>query len=350
MKYIFYLILFLPSLANSQIPPGYYDNAEGLSGEDLKIALYNIIKGHKEYPYTSSSTDTWDILKETDRDPQNSANVIGIYSGFSMDGGAEYNNGSGWNREHVWAKSRGDFGTSAGPGTDVHHLRAADISTNSARSNKNFNYCNQQYIDGDGPTESYNCTNEFSWEPRDDVKGDVARMLFYMATRYEGQNGEPDLELTNVLQSESSSAPLHGLLDVILEWHKLDPVSDLERIRNDIIYTYQQNRNPFIDHPEYPDLIWFNKVTAIVQLKFYQIKTYPNPVEDQFVIEINGLDDKDISAKLFDKQAKLIFSLNGDINKTANVIEEKVENLLPGFYFLIISGDQILYKNKILVK
>ena len=109
----------------SQVPVGYYDSAEGLFGDELKNALYVIIKGHTEFPYTASTTDTWDILKESDNDPNNEDNVILFYTGWSVNAAQEYNNGSGWTREHVWAKSRGDFGTSLGPGTDAHHLRPA---------------------------------------------------------------------------------------------------------------------------------------------------------------------------------------------------------------------------------
>jgi len=250
---VFFMGLIYPLQA--QIPSGYYDAANGKTGEQLKAALNNIISGHTTYPYSSSSTDVWDILKEADRDPNNSANVIGIYSGFSMDAAAEYNNGNGWNREHVWAKSRGDFGTSEGAGTDCHHLAVADISTNGARGNMNFDYGDTYYVDTQGfysgSTLSKTSSTADVWEPRDEVKGDVARMIFYMATRYEGENGEPDLELTEVLLSATDKSPYHGKLSVLLEWHQQDPVSAAEIQRNNIIYSYQNNRNPFIDHPEY---------------------------------------------------------------------------------------------------
>ena len=90
------------------------------------------------------------------------------------------------------------------------------------------------------------------------MKGDVARMIFYMTVRYEGDDSEPDLELTETLQRKSSKAPLHARLSVLLEWHLNDPVDDIERRRSDIIYSYQGNRNPFIDNPEYVGMIWDN--------------------------------------------------------------------------------------------
>ncbi len=122
MKYLIIVILLLSSTLYADIPEGYYDGTEGLTGETLKTALHDIIDNHIEFPYTSTSTDTWDILKETDRDPDNPDNVILLYTGWSVDAAQEYNNGAGWSREHVWAKSHGDFGTSPGAGTDVHHL------------------------------------------------------------------------------------------------------------------------------------------------------------------------------------------------------------------------------------
>jgi len=246
-------LFYYPLIA--QIPAGYYDAANGKTGSQLKSALNDIISGHTTYPYSSSGTDVWDILKTADQDPNNSANVIGIYSGFSMDAAAEYNNGDGWNREHVWAKSRGDFGTSEGPGTDCHHLAVADISTNSARGNRNFGYGDSYYNDTQGfysgSTLSKTSSTQDVWEPRDEVKGDVARMMFYMATRYEGENGDIDLELTETLLGSGDKSPLHAKLSILLEWHQQDPVSAAEIQRNEVIYSYQNNRNPFIDHPEY---------------------------------------------------------------------------------------------------
>ncbi|UTW66414.1 endonuclease [bacterium SCSIO 12643] len=247
--------LLLSNLAFAQIPSGYYNSANGLTGNALKSALNDIIDGHTEYPYSSSGTDVWDILKIADRDPNNANNVIGLYSGFSMNAAAEYDGGAGWNREHVWAKSRGDFGTSKGAGTDLHHLRAADVSTNSARNNRNFDEAPTQYVDGSGnysgTTDSYTSSTDWVWEPRDEIKGDVARMIFYMTVRYEGENGEVDLELTDNLLSSTDKTPFHGKASVLVQWHLDDPVSSEEIARNNVIYGYQGNRNPFIDHPEY---------------------------------------------------------------------------------------------------
>ena len=254
-----FLILILAKVVFAQ-PVGYYDNARNKTGNDLKDALHEIIKGHVEFPYTSSSTDVWDILKLTDRDPSDTTLVELIYSGALVNGAQEYNSGSGWTREHVWAKSRGNFGTSAGPGTDVHAIRPCYNSINSSRNNRAFNNCsscnNVQYLGSN--TGSFTDSNVWTFEPRDEMKGDVARMIFYMATRYEQEDGF-DLELDDTIRSNIDQSPFHSVLTTLLIWNKLDKVSAKEKRRNNIIYDeFQKNRNPYIDHPELADYIFGN--------------------------------------------------------------------------------------------
>lgn len=224
----------------------YYQSAIGKTGEALKTELHNIIDDHRELSYDN----VWDALRNTDEDPNNPNNVLLLYTGRSQSKFTNGGNVNDWNREHVWAKSHGDFGTSAGAGTDLHHLRPTDVSVNSSRGNLDFDNGGAQHSEALG-----NYYDSDSWEPRDAVKGDVARMLFYMAVRYEGDSGELDLELNNLVNN--GSAPLHGKLSVLLEWNREDPVDASERRRNDIIYKdYQYNRNPFIDHPEWAESIF----------------------------------------------------------------------------------------------
>jgi endonuclease I len=224
----------------------YYQSAIGKTGDALKTELHNIIDDHRELSYDN----VWEALRNTDEDPNNPNNVILLYTGRSQSKLTNGGNVNDWNREHVWAKSHGDFGTSAGAGTDIHHLRPTDVSVNSSRGNLDFDNGGTQHSEALG-----NYYDSDSWEPRDEVKGDVARMLFYMAVRYEGDSGEVDLELNNNVNN--GTAPFHGKMSVLLEWHREDPVDVRERRRNDIIYSdYQYNRNPFIDHPEWAESIW----------------------------------------------------------------------------------------------
>ncbi|MFZ1290773.1 MAG: endonuclease [Melioribacteraceae bacterium] len=236
---------------------GYYDPiSPTATGEQLRFELHNLINDHVEYPYTSTSTDVWDILMETDEDPANPDNVILLYTGRSQ---AKTFNAStssdldAWNREHVWAKSRGDFGTDPPAGTDAHHLRPTDASVNTLRSNKDFDNGGSPVYDGTTLTECF--TDADSWEPRNAVKGDVARMIFYMDVRYEGEGTEPELHMVDYT-GPATSAPTIGKLTTLLSWHVQDPPDAFEINRNEVIFGYQGNRNPFIDHPEWVDEIW----------------------------------------------------------------------------------------------
>jgi len=225
----------------------YYADAIGKTGAQLEAALHDIISTGD----TPVSYDTvWTALKQTDQDPGNSANVIALYSGKSM---AKSNNGGGvdqWNREHVWAQSHGGFGTTTGPGTDLHHLRPEDVTVNSARGNLDFDQGGTQNAEAPG-----NYADGNSWEPRDAVKGDVARMIFYMSVRYEGGDGFADLEVNDLVGN--GSAPHIGRVSVLLQWSSQDPPSAFEQRRNDVIHeTWQHNRNPFVDHPEWATEIW----------------------------------------------------------------------------------------------
>ncbi len=235
-----------PTISPTPTPGDYYAPAAGKSGASLKASLHQIISVQQ----TLSYDQVWDALKDTDQDPANSSNVILLYTGRSQ---AKGTNGGGvddWNREHVWAKSHGDFGTTTGPGTDVHHLRPTDVTVNSSRGNKDFDLGGTQSAEAPG-----NYTDADSWEPRTAVKGDVARMIMYMAVRYEGGDGYPDLEMNDSVNN--GSAPYMGRMSVLLEWNRIDPPDAFEQRRNQRIFdAWQGNRNPFVDHPEYADAIW----------------------------------------------------------------------------------------------
>ncbi|GAA2526005.1 MULTISPECIES: endonuclease I family protein [Streptomyces] len=224
----------------------YYAGAIGKTGPALKDALHTIISDQTKLSYSA----VWNALKVTDQDPNNSGNVILLYSGISRSKSLNGGDTGDWNREHVWAKSHGDFGTSTGPGTDLHHLRPEDVRVNSIRGNKDFDNGGSSFTDGGG-----SLTDSNSFEPRDAVKGDVARMVLYMAVRYEGTDGWPDLEPNDSVTNGTS--PYHGRLSVLKQWHEQDPPSAFEERRNEVIYdSYQHNRNPFIDHPEWVESIW----------------------------------------------------------------------------------------------
>lgn len=322
MKNLFTIIFTLVAfISYGQIPDGYYDRTDGLQGEELKEALYQIIKDHIDYPYTSSSTDTWDILKESDRDPDNPDNVILIYTVWSVNAAQEYNNGDGWNREHIWAKSHGFPSETQDAYRDAHHLRPCDITVNSARGTKDFDNGGEPHPVA---TECY--TDADSWEPRDAVKGDVARMMFYMATRYEGENEDPDLELVDYTGTDTDT-PFFGKLSTLMEWNEEDPVDEFERNRNEVVYSYQGNRNPFVDHPDFVNAIYNSSTTSILDIVSNEnIKIYPNPVSQTLILET----PEDYSIE--------IYSILGELILSTTQKQIAVQHFTKGVYFVVIKN------------
>jgi endonuclease I len=326
----------------SQIPTDYYKGTENLEGFELRNALYQIIKNHNTFPYTSSQTDVWDILKVTDKDTMNPDNVILIYSSNSVESEQEYNDGTGWTREHVWAKSHGDFGTEAPAGTDVHAIKPCDIDINSARSNLDFASGGQVY-----PGTQCRYTSN-SWEPANKVKGDVARMIFYMATRYRGENGEPALEIVDYVNSSPDKESFHGKLSDLLFWNQQDTVDEWEKQRNDhIYYQFQHNRNPFIDHPEFADKIYSKIINSVKIEKTDQILVYLSPHDKLLKIII-----PDTQIKQLKTQFRIFNSIGQElINNQLNAFTSLIScsYLKSGLYIIQIRNKQKIITSKKLI-
>ncbi|MCT4663854.1 MAG: endonuclease [Flavobacteriales bacterium] len=264
MKKILILAAFATSFGLSAQNLNYYENTYGQTGTTLKTTLHDLIDDHSEFEYGTIKT----IIRQADVDPANANNIILMYTGNSISKWDFANDPTDpgmydyWNREHTWPKSHGNFGPNGvfgvkGANTDAHHLRPVDMTMNSARSYKDFDNGGTIVNNGSTPTQCKSTNN--TWEPRDAVKGDVARMMFYMAARYEGGNSavgnaEPDLELVEAINT-FPNAEL-GRLSTLLQWHLNDPVDAFELNRNDIIENWQQNRNPFIDHPELAHIVF----------------------------------------------------------------------------------------------
>lgn len=239
---------------------GYYDPVAGLSGSALKAGLHNLLRSTHTTEFGYSNLETQ--MKITDEDPNNSNNVIEIYTGWSVPKSSYGGGTTDWNKEHTWSKSHGDFGDTAPAGTDLHHLRPCDATVNSFKNNRDFDEGANAYVDASPPSGysgttncSFDDSNDF--EPRDEDKGDVARMIFYMAVRYEGTDTSYDLELVDYTYSDAgTNEPLYGKLSTLLAWHAMDPPDAWEALRNNRIQSLQGNRNPFIDHPEWVASLW----------------------------------------------------------------------------------------------
>ena len=332
-------------MVSSTAPVGYYDSLEGLSGAALKQALQNII-ANPSVVHAQNYGDVFDVLKVADQNPENNNQVWLIYteqprSKIDMQTG---NSIVGkWNREHIYCQSRGGFtdGTSstadginvwlptnaddilAGHG-DSHHIRAVDGQENSSRNNRNYG------VDYNGPTG-----NPGTW------KGDVARALFYMGVRYNALsvvNGNPADTIVGQI----------GDLATLLQWNHTDPADDFEMNRNNYIYTWQVNRNPFIDYPSLADYIygtnygqpWFSTLSATTfsDLKVFM---YPNPAHNY--IKISGLTQ---SAKV------AIYNMTGDKVLSINYSDgtEIPLNLASGIYAVSISTENQSVVKKLVIQ
>jgi endonuclease I len=246
-----------PAVAQYDPPAGYYATAEGLTGPALEAALHDIIDGHTIVAYDGG--DSFQALRSLDQDPNNSSRVLTVYSGTSelkfSDGGLT------WNREHCWPRGYGISATGNGASadeSDLFNLRACLEGVNQARGDRVYDNArtNHPTDPAVAPAGAPQCLYDANfgqgglWTPRPSEKGDLARAMFYMAVRYDGSDaGTVDLELG---ESPNAGQAIFGNLTTLLQWHLDDPVSNEERRRNDLIHdNYQNNRNPFVDRPEF---------------------------------------------------------------------------------------------------
>ncbi|MEL0641961.1 endonuclease [Pseudoalteromonas aliena] len=254
-------------------PTGYYVTAQGLSGYALKTELYNIIKDHNAQGYSA----IWNFYDSSARDKyfENDNSILDMYS-EKPNGSDSYNytavsdqcgnysgEGGCYNREHSFPKSW--FGGTIEPmNSDVHHIYATDGYVNSKRSNfpfgevasATFTSTNGSKLGSAASSINYSGT---VFEPIDEFKGDFARAYFYMATRYENVIGswQNNTTASNAVLNGSSNQVFESwVVTMLLNWHNADPVSQMELDRNQAAFDFQGNRNPYIDHPEFVEMIW----------------------------------------------------------------------------------------------
>ncbi|MFN3754662.1 endonuclease [Flavobacterium sp.] len=280
-----------PTFGNvtSTAPVGYYASIEGLSGAALKQGLQDII-ANPATVRAHNYGDITDILKVADQNPLNSNQVWLMYvetPRAKLDFQTTSSSVGSWNREHIYPQSRGGFAnaTSDTPDginvwlptsaddiiaghADAHHLRAEDGPENSSRGNRDYGLTGYN-----GPNGT-----QGSW------KGDVARSVFYMAVRYNA------LSVVNGDIPDTTVGQL-GDLGSLLVWNHSDPSDDFEMNRNNYIYTWQMNRNPFIDYPNLADYIWGSQVgqqwfssLSNNENQLVNFVIYPNPSRDSFTV------------------------------------------------------------------
>ena len=338
---LFWSFVFGTASIGAQIPEYYSSVNFTQDGNALKDDLSTlIINTHTTLiPYTSGSTDTWDVIHISDLDVTIPNNVILFYGYDDTDNDTfndrtraiAYQQGNSpcigyWNREHVFAKSLANPSLETdfpGPGTDVHNLRAADCQMNSLRNN---NY----YRDGSG-----NSFLDEDFYPGDEFKGDVARIILYMYMRYPTQCEPINIGVGD--RTYASDVP-----NIFLEWNEEDPVSEFERNRNDVIYSFQGNRNPFIDNPYLATLIWNGPnaedswgLLSAADLGFESVFVHPTIAQDYVYLE--GLElSKDV-IKIYNQLGQALeFHLEG--NKI------NISSFSNGVYFIRI---QVQHKSKL---
>ena len=263
-RLVMLVIMALASLiTKAQIPNGYYNDAIGKSGDELKAALHDIIDDHTTIPYQQIwnafwSTDNkdngvvWDMYSDIPN-----GTPLYTYSMGQNQCGEYVQEGDCYNREHSWPQSWFSGDDQAVPSRDLHHVFPTDGFVNSKRSNYPFGEVDVPSWTSQNGSKLGSCKNSLGYngivfEPIDEYKGDFARALMYMSVRY---YGEDDNWGTSGMTNKSEILP--WAVTMLLRWNDNDPVSQKEIDRNTVIYNdYQHNRNPFIDHPEYARMIW----------------------------------------------------------------------------------------------
>ena len=317
-------------------PEGYYDSIDGLAGDELVQAIQDII-ANPDVVRAQTYADVIDILQEADQSPLNSNQVWLVYTeqqrpklDFQTSGGS---NVGLWNREHTYPRSRGGFDdidaddiadgidiffpTRADSlrhaNSDAHALRAADGPENSNRGN-------DDYGEYSGPENT-----QGSWQ------GDVARGIFFLTIRYNG------LEVVSGNPPNSTVGEL-GDLDVLLDWYRNDPPDDYELNRNNVVYTWQFNRNPFIDLPDLAEFIWGENAGEVYNLPLSpdsftatHIRMYPNPAQNLLTIETPNLSGE---ASIYNLLGQKVFTT--PIENTTNIPLE----LTSGIYLVKVATQE----------
>ena len=349
----------ISSVAFAQIPAGYYNTAAG-TGYTLKTQLHNIIDNNTNSSGTASYGDLWDLFTETQfRDTyyENDGSLLDLYS-EKPTGADSYNftntsqqcgnygsEGDCYNREHIMPQSV--FNSNYPMYSDAHFVLPSDGKVNGQRGNLPFGKVGTaNWTSTNGSKRGTNLNSGYSagytsdvFEPIDEFKGDVARALFYFATRYEDQITSWSYAMFN---GTSTQVYTDTFKNILLTWHQLDPVSAYEIAKNNKVYTFQNNRNPFIDHPEYITTIWGSPLSTEDIYANFSVRLYPNPIKNQQFSLVSN----------YKIDAVLIYNINGQVvQKITNPFETITLNNLPaGFYFVNITAENLQTVKKIVVE
>lgn len=352
MKRLLLAVLASLGLASAWAQPaGYYDAAEGLTGDQLKLALHNIVKGHSSITYAQLWTAFWST------DNKGDGVVWDMYSDvpngippytyhFGTDQCGNYNvEGDCYNREHSWPQSW--FNNDGVARTDLHHIFPTDGFVNSKRGNYAYGEVQSASWTSKNGSKLGSCKtpgfNGIVFEPIDEYKGDLARALMYMSVRYYQEDGTwstSDMTLKSALKPWA--------IALLLRWNKADPVSPKEKERNNTIFEdFQHNRNPFVDYPDFADMIW-DPNWSIAEDNTCGHAIFPNPVDQGGMLVISQMPSGIDQVTIFDLMGRIVFQYS--INQQIEYISLP-ENLLPGCYLLQLNDrHQVRGKTRLLIK
>jgi len=361
MKHFYALIFILFTLTISAQPSGYYNSATG-SGYTLKTQLKRIIDGvdnglateylSVDYGYGG----LYDIYESSDIDLyfENNGTVLDMYSEnptgpdayeytYQIEDPDDRDPGSGgtsegeyYNREHIIPQSV--FDSNEPMRNDAHFVVPSDKYVNAQRGNLPFGKVQTpNYTSSNGSKRGNNLNSGYSagysstvFEPINEFKGDIARMYFYFVTRYE--DGLTSFNAYDMFNGSASQAFDQTFLNILYTWHVQDPVSQREQNRNNEIFIKQNNRNPFIDHPEYVQTIW-SSLLSNEDFKTTELKIYPNPLKGNY---LNIESSKDLNVEIFDILGKQVLK----ISVSSNTKKINVGTLNKGIYIVrLISED-----------
>ena len=343
--------LSLSVLVSAQ-PANYYNSANGLTGNQLKVALHNIIKGHTSISYSQLwnafwSTDNkgngvvWDMYS----DRPNGNPPYTYYLGQDQCG--NYNSeGDCYNREHSWPQSW--FNEQTVPRSDLHHIFPTDGFVNGKRANYPLGEVRSATWTSQNGSKLGTCkTPGYSgtvFEPINEYKGDFARALMYMSVRYYSEDGSwSSSDMTNKSEIKKWA------IDMLLRWNEQDPVSEKEKERNEVIYNdYQHNRNPFVDHPEYARMIWDPTWSAVEETS-EAVFLFPNPIEAGQVLHVSGNSNSFDAVVICDLSGRTLLKAIG--NAVGDFAVTLPNDLAKGCYIvkLMRNGSVVKYE-KLLVK
>ena len=286
MKHLYILAALLSSLSYGQIPTNYYDSANGLTGYALKSQLKTITtNGHQSRSYdqlydgdgisgSNGYEDTHsDTAVSSGTNYENDGTILDMYSErpFGPDSynythgnnqcGNQNSEGDCYNREHLVPQS--SFNSAFPMQSDIHHVIPSDGRVNNFRGSLVFgNVASTNWTSTNGSKRGSSAMSGYSgtvFEPIDEFKGDIARALLYFSVRYE--NTVDGYTSFKMFDGSNDAVFYTWAIELLLDWHNnVDPVDQRERDRNNAAYDFQNNANPFVDHPEYASMIW-NPVT-----------------------------------------------------------------------------------------